>query len=172
MDSSDDEIDNTWVNEFYNLEKDYDQFYKEIPKKVEIFFLYVNSQNEIESLKKNIFDLNDSKLDKNRIIYLIKNNQCLNNKYYKLISLLKFNPTIEPDIVIKNLDEDYESEYLTSERFLTDMHFDDTINIFQDLNSVFMIFYAPKLNINNTKKILMHTKMRKTKKKKLKAENT
>ena len=51
------------------------------------------------------------------------------------------------------------------------LHFDDTINIFQDLNSLFMIFYAPKLNISNTKKILIHTKVRKTKKKKLKAEN-
>ena len=171
MDSLDEELDDTWIEDFFSMEKNYNKFYKEPCKYIDIFFIYVNNENKIELLKKNNINLNNSKIDKEKIIYLIKNNQTINNKYYKLISLLKYNPTIEPELVINGSFENDGSQYLKSERYLNDIYFDDTIDLFQDLNSLFLIFYINKSNQKKTKRILLHTKARKTKKKKLKADN-
>ena len=41
----DDELDVSWIELYKDLEKDFDDFYKEKPENIQMFFLYVN-QNE------------------------------------------------------------------------------------------------------------------------------
>lgn len=165
MESSDDEIDNSWINNFNKLEIDYKNFYKEVSQDIEIFFIYVDEKKEIESLKKINYKLDSGIIDKDKIIYLIKNYKIFNNKSYNLISLLKFNMNIEPSDVTDLFDLDDANEYLSSQRFLNNITFEDTISIFQDLNSLFMIFYASKPSINSTRKVYINKHIRKTKKK-------
>ena len=170
LEEIEEEIDNSWVENFKKMEKDYNKFYKEKTKEIDLFFLYINKENELESLVKTNSRLDENgKLTKEKLIYIIKKNQCLSNKRYQLISLLKYNLTMEPLDII-NMGSDKE-EYLSSQRYLDDISFEDTINIFQDLNSLFFIFYSKKLSMKTTKKVIITNKNRKTKRKKLKADN-
>ena len=163
------ELDNSWVEKYQKIEKNYNKFYKEKSKEITIFFLYINDKNILESLVKTNYPLNDSgKIHKDSLIYLIKNNQYLSKKKYQLISLLKYNLTIEPEDIIGMTAKS--EEYLHSQRYLDDIFFADTINMFQDLNSLFFIFYSKKPSMNTTKKIIIN-KNRKTKRKKLKADS-
>ena len=163
------ELDNSWVEKYQKIEKNYNKFYKEKSKEITIFFLYINDKNILESLVKTNYPLNDSgKIHKDSLIYLIKNNQYLSKKKYQLISLLKYNLTIEPEDIV-DITANSE-EYLHSQRYLDDIFFADTINMFQDLNSLFFIFYSKKPSMNTTKKIIIN-KNRKTKRKKLKADS-
>jgi len=36
------ELDDTWIKEFYKLETEYNDFYKEVPRTAVTFFLYLN----------------------------------------------------------------------------------------------------------------------------------
>ena len=165
------ELDNSWVEKYKILEKDYNKFYKEKCKKINIYFFYVNENNAIESMVKIDYLLNENgKILKNNLIYLIKNYQYFSNKKYQLISLLKYNFTVEPEEVIDFTTK--KGDYLSSQRFLDDITFEDTITIFQDLNSLFFVFYSKKPSTRTTKKVIINQKNRKTKRKKLKAGNT
>jgi len=174
---SDNELDNEWINEFKKNEELYNDFYKEKVEQIKLFFLYTSSTNVLETIKKDSIVLDkDGILRKDIIISLIKNHQRYNSIKYRLLSLVRFNIDIEPDEINKfvyNDDaiENDPSRFITSEKYLNDIKYSNTISIFQDLNSLYFIFYEEKtkvninLNIhptinptnNNTRKVSMTT---------------
>ena len=176
------DIDETWINEFKKNEELYDDFYKDKVEYIKLFYLYVSSTNSIESTKKDSIQLdNDGILKKNKIIALILQNQNFNSIKYKLLSLIRFNIDIEPENInefVYNTHTDKPSQFITSEKYLNDIKYSDTINIFQDLNCLYFIFYEEKpksnskptlytTNNNHTKKIISintnrHKKTRRT----------
>jgi len=176
------DIDETWINEFKKNEELYDDFYKDKVEHIKLFYLYVSSTNSIESTKKDSIQLdNDGILKKNKIIALILQNQNFNSIKYKLLSLIRFNIDIEPENInefVYNTHSDKPSQFITSEKYLNDIKYSDTINIFQDLNCLYFIFYEEKsksnskptlytTNNNHTKKIISintkrHKKTRRT----------
>ena len=191
------DIDDTWLIEFKKNEKIYDEFYKDKVEQIKLFYLYVSSSNILESIKKDSITLDaDGTLKKEKIISLIIQNQFYNTIKYKLLSLLRFNINLNPeeinDFVHNNDEENNEisSRFITSEKYLNDIKYSDTITIFQDLNCLYFIFYEEKANHNNnnnnnhnnnnhnnTKKIIsMNIKKNKKLKKKtrriLRIENT
>jgi len=181
-DLSDIDIDETWINEFKKNEELYDDFYKDKVEYIKLFYLYVSSTNCIESTKKDSIQLdNNGILKKNKIIALILQNQNFNSIKYKLLSLIRFNIDIEPENINEfvyntNTHTDKPSQFITSEKYLNDIKYSDTINIFQDLNCLYFIFYEEKpksiptlysSNNNHTKKIISintkrHKKTRRT----------
>ena len=170
MDDDDiEELDNSWIKEFKDIESDYDDFYKEKPSSVKLFFIYVDSSNNIESMQEESYLLDHkATIPKINLIHIIKNKQCLNDKIYRLISLMKFNITIEPEDVPKLLELSKESgsEYLTCEKNLNDIKFGDTVCILQDINALYFIFYADiKKRARDTKRILLSNKLHKTRRK-------
>ena len=174
---SDNELDNEWVNEFKKKEELYNDFYKEKVEQIKLFFLYTSSTNVLETIKKDSIVLDkDGILRKDIIISLIKNHQCYNSIKYRLLSLVRFNIDIDPDEINKfvyNDDaiENDPSRFITSEKYLNDIKYSNTISIFQDLNSLYFIFYEektkdihPTINSttinptnNNTRKVSMST---------------
>ena len=137
------EIDNSWIDKFKEEESEYNNFYKERPTSIKLYFMYVNKENIIEFIKtENVLLNNNANLEKNYLISLIKKNQINHNIKYKLLSLLKFNIDIEPIEVLSMSTNEYQEKtrYLSNERFLKDIHFNDTVCIFQDINSLFFIF--------------------------------
>ena len=58
-------------------------------------------------------------------------------------------------------------EFTTSERYLDDIKFQDTICMLQDLNSLFFVFYEDnrKTPHSTTKKIVLSSGVRKTRRK-------
>ena len=157
MDNEDEELDNSWVDDFKEKEEDYDDFYKEKPTSIKLFFLYINDSNNIESLKEESYLLDEkATLQKFNLMHIIKNKKKLSDKHYRLISLMKFNITIEPEDIsnILELDNDYGSEFLTSEKNIEDIKFEDTICILQDINALYFIFYLDEKKKRDTKRII------------------
>lgn len=173
-------LDDSWIYKFKNEESDYNDFYKEKPTNVKLYFMYINREKIIDIIKTEQFLLNDkAKIEKEYLISIIKKYQVCYNTNYKLLSLLKFNIDINPDDVISNTytnTEDMNTNYMNTEHYIDDIHFKDTVYIFHDINSLFFIFYERNDNntlinhkpTNTTKKIVFNAKHRKTLKKGLK----
>ena len=70
-----------------------------------------------------------------------------------------------------NFHKQEQTKYLTNERFLQDIHFNDTVCIFQDINSLFFFYkFQPPTTPSphsTTKKIYFNTNHRKTIKKRV-----
>ena len=166
----DDDIDDSWIKEFKEKEDAYNDFYKEETRSIRLYFLYVNTSNTLESIKSDALFLEEKGVvTKDQLISIIKRNQHSNTVKYRLLSLIKFNIDIEPCDVLSFVDgTDKNSDgFTTSERYLNDIKFQDTICMFQDLNSLFFVFYEDnrKRPHSTTKKIVMNSGMRKTRRK-------
>ena len=72
MDSDEELLDDTWITEIENEEKDYNNFYKEENTLIETVFIYINSENKIYYIKKDNIFLQNKSLDKEELIFLIK----------------------------------------------------------------------------------------------------
>jgi len=166
-------IDESWVNQFKEEEEAYDDFYKEKVDNITLFFLYVNKEKELESISKEPYLLEEEEglITKDQLVSLIKKrqekhfNDNNNTKKYKLISLYRYNPCLDSEDVnsfIERNDDDNNNNFFFPERYLNDIVFNDTITIFQDLNSLFFIYYEKEVrtennnnnNNNTTRKII------------------
>jgi len=163
---SDDELDDSWITEIENEEKTYNDFYKEENEAVEIVFVYINKENKIYYVRKENILLVDKKLDKIQLIFLLKKNKIYNETKHKLISILQYNIDLSPEelgLYLKN-NENY--NFLSVKSSLSELKWDDSINLFKDLNSLHIIYYEDKGPRSNTKKIYINnSKKRKSRKK-------
>tara|TARA_B110001450_G_C17542524_1_gene449219 strand:+ start:362 stop:868 length:507 start_codon:yes stop_codon:yes gene_type:complete len=165
------EIETDWIKDFEENENSYNVFYKSQVDKIKIFSIYINPQRVIEKIKQREFNLNTNVISKYEIARIIKEHKTDEKISYKLISLLSYNNTLNPEYIKECIYNDVNPDYLTIHKTLNDITFDNSIKMFQDLSSLFLIFYElPKtLNKNNTKKIYLHsTSHRKTKRNRLK----
>lgn len=161
------QIDDKWLREIKEKEKDYNEFYKEKPSILKLYFLYVNHFNVAELFKKDTYlfdnantnsdyasasanasgDNANAILPKKDLLSIISKHSILNGRKYKLVSLLKYNLDVEPeDVINMTLYKQDGNDYLSCEREIKDIIFYDTICIFQDINSLFFV-YQDVLNI-------------------------
>jgi hypothetical protein len=166
----DDDIDDSWIKEFKEREDIYNDFYKEETKNIKLYFLYVNTSNTLESVKSDSLILGEKNIvTKDQLVSIIKRNQHSNNIRYKLLSLIKFNIDVEPNDILTFIQEDDKNSdsFTTSEKYLNDIKFHDTICMLQDLNSLFFVFYEDKRKNpqSTTKKIIFNSSLRKTRRK-------
>lgn len=153
------ELDNEYMTKFEELETHYDKFYNKEVTHVKLFFIYINEHNEIYSIKKEDEPLENACLTKERILYLIKNNQYNLLNKHKLVSLLSYNIDLHHtelnNFILNKINN---NNYLSSLKILDTIKFRDTIPILTDLNSVFFIYsYSSSNNkpINTTKRIMI-----------------
>jgi hypothetical protein len=150
-------LDTNWIDEFKQNESVYNEYYKESVTCINIYLLYVNKENELEHIHSDKCFLPENGLLKREIIIsFIKRYQLLFSVNYKLLSLLKYNIDLEPVEIKDFIAEDFSQSnkrFLHSEKYLEDIHFKDSIHMFQDLNALFFIFYEDKPSLNNTKRV-------------------
>jgi predicted transcriptional regulator len=178
------EIDTSWIDHFKKDNEKYSDFYTEEVTNITLFFIYINHKNDVENLSRDLMILDrKNTVMRDQLIQIIKQNQTHNNnnnKYkYKLISLLKYNIDIEPEEIynfINNKDDSsFSKRFFIQEKYLNDIIYKNTINIFQDLNSLFFIYKetSPIANNNSnnnnniTKKTIIFSQTRKTRRRKL-----
>jgi len=172
-------FDDSWINEYELNEKDFEKFYTQPVSSIEVVFLYINKENELEKIKKKKHVLETkNKLSREKLIKIIKENIVDHKIKYSLLSILQHNITLNPNelgsyLTNEEIDMNEHSENvffnLVSE--IDDIYFEDSISFFRSLDSIFVIFYesTKKLRKNSTKKIyLSNSTHRKTKKKPLK----
>ena len=181
------EMDTSWIDDFKKENENYTDFYTEEVTTITLFFIYINNNNDVENLSRDLMILDrKNTVMRDQLIQIIKQNQIHNNnnnKYkYKLISLLKYNIDIEPEEIynfINNKDDSsFSKRFFIQEKYLNDIIYKNTINIFQDLNSLFFIFKEslPIANNNNnnnnsiksntTKKTIVFSQKHKTRRRK------
>jgi hypothetical protein len=139
------DLDTSWVKQFEELDKEYSAFYKEKVEHVTAFIIYVNASNETESIRKDILILDNGVIRQNAILQIVNDNKQNNGIGYKLISIFKYNISLNPenlqDYLRDKLDEEELNSYFTNVSALDDIRFNDTISILQDINSIYFVFY-------------------------------
>jgi hypothetical protein len=172
-------LDESWIKNFEKNDKKYEDFYKDNIYYVTINIIYVNKENNIEKINNEVFLMkNPNIISREEIIGIIKRNLTSTDEdserqgNYSFLSMLKYNFSLNPEemnIFLKTKDfDDYNSQFFTSLKDVDTIIFEKTINMFQDLNTLFIIFYEkdkdntkhPNLLINknnHTKKIYLRT---------------
>ena len=166
-------LDSSWIDEFKKDNEKYSDFYTEDVTTITLFFIYIDHKNNVENLSRDLLILDKKNtIVRDQLIQIIKQNQIQNknhNNKYKLISLFKYNIDIEPEEIYKFInnkdDSSYNKRFFIQEKYLNDIIYKKTINIFQDLNSLFLIFKEVSTPINNNSNMNMNsTNMNSTKK--------
>ena len=165
-------LDVKWIEDFEKEDKNYKEFYKEPLEKLDVDFIYINEENEIEKLIQEKYNLKTKNLfSKEELIYAIKThispNKQLEDKIslkkadYKLFSILLYNIDINND-KIKNIQE---TSFLQSIRHLNDIILNDSIKCLHNLNSLYILFYenTKRISHNKTKRIHLKSAHKKTK---------
>jgi hypothetical protein len=176
-DISDFNLDTRWIQEFESIDYNYKQFYNEVVDDIKICSIYVDKNNNIENIKQEILELSrENVITKEEIIKIIKQNSINQKKRYTLLSLLKYNIDLDASNVVhylKHQEKQPHSQpktdpYLTLVKNIDNIPLNNTINMMQDLNTIFILFYEKCVTSNNTtKKVYIHNHT-KTKKKQLK----
>lgn len=149
------ELNDDWIINFEETDKLYKDFYKDNLDYVNIDFIYINDEDEIEKIKQETFLLSQQNaITRDELIGLLKRNSIDNDKRYSLLSILKYNIILEADD-IKNflLTPDlasYNERFLTINKHIDTIFFEKTITMFQDLNNVYFIFYEKTKNNKNS----------------------
>jgi hypothetical protein len=157
-------LDSKWITNFDKNDKLYEDYYKDNIYYIGIHFIYINKLYAIEKIREEMFIMsNPNIITREEIIGLIKRNSIDDNKKYQLLSMLKFNITLESRDINSFLREDGNNgvNYLNSIRNIDSIIFDKTINVFQDLNSLIFVFV-------DKEKVKSNTSFSRTKKKILK----
>jgi hypothetical protein len=169
---SDFNLDTRWIQEFESVDNNYKQFYNEVVGDIKICSIYVDKNNNIENIKQEILELSrENLITKEEIIKIIKQNSITHNKRYTLLSLLKYNIDLEASNVVHYLKQRQQLKtdaYLTLVKNIDNIPLNNTINMMQDLNTIFILFYEKNMTSNNTTKKVYINNHTKTKKKQLK----
>lgn len=160
------ELNDDWIINFEETDKLYKDFYKDNLDYVNVDFIYINDEDEIEKIKQETFLLShQNSITRDELIGLLKRNSIDNDKRYSLLSILKYNITLEADdikhfLLTPNLSS-YNERFLTINKHIDTIFFEKTITMFQDLNNVYFIFYEKTKDNKNcdlnsiTKKIYL-----------------
>ena len=133
-------IDNSWIEEFDELDKEYAQYYTEDLSYINLRCVYINRLNEIEQIRGLPVQLNlSNRISRDELIGILKRNMQLPHKKYTVLSMLKYNIDIEPQN-IKHL-VDVVDHYLTHISNIDDITFNKSIPIFHPLNELIILFY-------------------------------
>jgi len=142
-------VDDEWILEFNEEERNYGRFYKEPNTFISLQFIYINSNKEIEHINQ----VDKHQLDKEKVLLsrtlnkLILERNHINDTSYRLYKLVLNNVNIDPDDIIKN---NYENPCELREiTEIRDIILNDTINYFKSLNTLFFIFVEEMTLITN-----------------------
>jgi hypothetical protein len=163
--SIEDILDEEWLKEFEFIETNYDKFYNTDNYKINIFSFFFQN-NKIHHIKKEKYNLSEKNiLFEEELLKIIKTKT---DKNYKLDSILRYNIDMKPAELInfKNTVEHTETfKYMNRIKSVEPIHFMPSIQMFSDLNTLYLFFEKKDLSSYNTKKITYTpTKNKKTKK--------
>ena len=149
-----DTIDN-WLEDINKKEEEKNFFFKSPTTTITVEFLYISAKNTITTTKSIQYPLPSyNKLNKTDYVYLISKNKPFN---YKLLDILIYQMTL-PANELLSIDQ-YEG--LKTVKTIDDIKFEDVIEYFKDLTTVYVLLYEKTKN-NTTKKIHISSKRKYT----------
>lgn len=169
------EIDFSWIDQF----EIYKHYYLEDIETIHVHYAYLNDKQEIIKMNQEQIILQSPNLfSKEEITNLATRNNVLDDKKYRLFSILQFNIDVEPKDLHEflqdekeNLKEKKSHDFLHMFEKIQDIPFKKSIGMFHDLNEIIFFFEEPEVKPTKkhkyTKRFLLSKLMkhRKTKKK-------
>jgi len=158
-------LNNEWIRKFDETDKLYKDFYKADIYYTNLNIIYLNSENEIEKIKQESFLLSQCNyITIEEIIKILKENMSEQSKKYSLLSILKYNITLNPENIMSYLSQTpstHNNDFLTSINHITPIIFEKSIHMFHDLTDLIIIFRDKsefKSSCHNvTKKIVLRS---------------
>ena len=159
-----DKLNDDWINNFENTDKLYQDFYKDDLYYINLKIFYINRNNEIGKIKLESFLMtNPNYISREEILQILKRSSNDNDKSYSLLSILKYNVTLDADDVKLFLTSDKDINFLTIVKNIDAVPFEKTISMLQDLNELVFLFYEKSSELkqvnpnNSTKKIYLRS---------------
>ena len=131
---------------------------------IDMFFIYINTNDYIEKIvygeQKLVINPNNNSIIPNEdVIQLIENNKYLANNKYKILDILLYNVSLQPENIQSYSQNenvlDTSSKFLEPLSIINDFVIPPSIFIFHKINSLFFIFkQLEKINIPLPKPIL------------------
>jgi hypothetical protein len=148
--SDDEYMDTEWINKLEVEEKHYDIFYNTEIKTINLFFIFIDKSNKIFKIRKDKYNLNKMNiLSQGELIRLLKNEISNSILPVKLSFMLKYNNLLSPEDIINN--KNIKKNYLETVNSIKDIEFIPTIELFNDLNTLY-IGLSEKITSNTTTK--------------------
>tara|TARA_A100001011_G_scaffold398449_2_gene502927 strand:- start:408 stop:851 length:444 start_codon:yes stop_codon:yes gene_type:complete len=132
--------------------------------KILVYFLYVNSSNEIYNIKNKTEFINNGEISRERQLYLIKENQFNELKKHKLISLSYINFDINEDDIEDLINNKLEKVFFKKLETIEDIKFNPSLFLFTRINCIFYIYKELTHSEHTTRKIMLNIKHRKSRK--------
>jgi len=152
-----------WIKKIEEEDNLYNDFYYEKNESVLIYYLYINLNNEIGHIKKENFILKNSTMYKEKLLYLLRTNSIFNDIRYSLLNIHQYNIDLLPEEVLLYLKSPKNYNFF-NKISISDIKFQDTISLFQDLNSIYIVYKERKKKLKDTKRIYSKKRNNKTKK--------
>ena len=136
------ELNDEWINNFEKTDKLYEDYYKDDLYYINLKFIYLNRQNEIEKIKQEPFLMTTKNyILREEILGILKKSINEDNRKYTLMSILRYNFILEPDDIHFFLKNSEDKEFLTIIKNIDTIQFEKTIHMFHDLNDLIFIFF-------------------------------
>ena len=151
-------LENEWIKEFESIDKGYENFYTEELNYIKIHCIYIDKNDNIQKITdEKLFMTNKNFISREEIIGILKRN---NEQKYTILSLLKYNIDIEPLDIKHFLKNHGQFEFLEVVKNIDAIPLNKSINMFHDLNTLFVIFYEKEqkhTKQGSTKKIFIQS---------------
>jgi hypothetical protein len=135
-------LNDDWIKEFEKTDKLYQDFYKDDLYYINLKFIYINKFSEIERIKNENFLMSSPNyITREEMIGILKSNSKENDITYSLLSILRYTINLEPEDIKNFLNNSNEFNFLNVNKNIDAIKFEKTINMFQDLNDLILIFY-------------------------------
>jgi hypothetical protein len=158
------------ISKFKQEDKLYVDFYKDDNYYIDIHYVYVNRNNEIVKIRREPFIMTTpNTICRDELIGIFKRNSTDDSVPYSILSILKYNITVNPEDVVGFIKDSEHTNFLSTINNIDDIRIERTISMFQDLNDLLFVFYeknsvSEKSKSNATKKVYIYetNKHRKT----------
>ena len=157
-------LDDEWINKFEKTDRLYKDFYKDDVYYINLRIIYINRDNEIDKIKnESLLTHYPNKISQEQIFEILKKSALDSERRYSLLSILRYNINLEPDQIKNYLLNGDDKKYLSVIKNIDTIIFEKTINMFQDLNDLIILFYEKSKDLkkpdanNCTKKIYLRS---------------
>ena len=142
IEENDDQLNDEWISNFEKTDKLYQEYYKDDLYYVNLKFVYLNRDNEIEKIKQEPFLMTTPNyILREEILGILKKSITEDNRKYTLLSILRYNFLLEPDDIHLFLKNHEKNTFLTVVKNIDTVKFEKTIHMFHDLNDLIFVFF-------------------------------
>lgn len=132
---------------------------KDSKNNIEIIFFYIDKDNEVYSIKNTIEEIKNGELSEERQLNIIKENQFNIDKKHKLIACSYLNINIKEEELEKFIEKDIDTSnnYFTNLNLIETIKLNESLKIFENINTVIYIYKVLVNSNNTTKKINLNS---------------